>query len=107
MITQVCHPTQDYIVLCLDVGPSMDIAPPSGGDTHLEMALRVANQIVQQKVDHNVGWVAADVAHSSPEAHSNNGNVHILSLHTQVFVVRMSLSHALHRCLQEVRTMSV
>ena len=44
------HHTQDYIILCLDVGPSMDIAPPSGGDTHLEMALRVANQIVQQKV---------------------------------------------------------
>lgn len=44
------HVMQDYIVLCLDVGPSMNIAPPSGGDTHLEMALRVANQIVQQKV---------------------------------------------------------
>ena len=28
----------------------MNIAPPSGGDTHLEMALRVANQIVKQKV---------------------------------------------------------
>ena len=41
---------QDYIVLCLDVGPSMDIAPPSGGETHLEMAVRVANQIIQQKV---------------------------------------------------------
>lgn len=46
----VLHLMQDYIVLCLDVGPSMNIAPPSGGDTHLEMALRVANQIVQQKV---------------------------------------------------------
>ena len=44
------HTHQDYIILCLDVGPSMDIAPPSGGDTHLEMALRVAVQIVQQKV---------------------------------------------------------
>ena len=44
------HVMQDYIVLCLDVGPSMNIAPPSGGDTHLEMALRVANQIIQQKV---------------------------------------------------------
>ena len=44
------HPIQDYIVLCLDVGPSMNIAPPSGGDTHFEMALRVANQIIQQKV---------------------------------------------------------
>ena len=41
---------QDYIVLCIDVGPSMDIAPPSGGETNLEMAIRVANQIVQQKV---------------------------------------------------------
>ena len=41
---------QDYIVLCMDVGPSMDIAPPSGGETSLEMAIRVANQIVQQKV---------------------------------------------------------
>ena len=41
---------QDYIVLCVDVGPYMDIAPPSGGDTHLEMAIQVANQIVQQKV---------------------------------------------------------
>ena len=28
----------------------MDIAPPSGGETSLEMAVRVANQIVQQKV---------------------------------------------------------
>ena len=28
----------------------MDIAPPSGGETSLEMAIRVANQIVQQKV---------------------------------------------------------
>ena len=28
----------------------MDIAPLSGGDTRLEMALRVAVQIVQQKV---------------------------------------------------------
>ena len=44
------HTHQDYIILCLDVGPSMDIAPPSGGDTRLEMALRVAIQIVQQKV---------------------------------------------------------
>ena len=34
----------------MDVGPSMDIAPPSGGETSLEMAIRVANQIVQQKV---------------------------------------------------------
>ena len=44
------HLMQDYIVLCMDVGPSMDIAPPSGGETSLEMAIRVANQIVQQKV---------------------------------------------------------
>ena len=44
------HLLQDYIVLCMDVGPSMDIAPPSGGETSLEMAIRVANQIVQQKV---------------------------------------------------------
>ncbi len=43
-------PLQDYIILCLDVGSSMDIAPPTGTDTHLEMALRVAKQIVQQKV---------------------------------------------------------
>lgn len=44
------HTMQDYIVLCMDVGPSMDIAPPSGGETSLEMAIKVANQIVQQKV---------------------------------------------------------
>ena len=28
----------------------MDIAPPSGGDTHLETAVKIANQIVVQKV---------------------------------------------------------
>ena len=41
---------QDCIIICLDVGPSMSVAPPTGGDTYLEMAVRVANQIVQQKV---------------------------------------------------------
>ena len=37
-------------MLCVDVGPSMSIPPPAGGDTHLEMAIKIANQIVQQKV---------------------------------------------------------
>jgi len=37
------------VIVCLDVGPSMDLAPPTGGHTYLEMAVRVANQIVQQK----------------------------------------------------------
>lgn len=49
-LARTFHLMQDYIVLCMDVGPSMDIAPPSGGETSLEMAIQVANQIVQQKV---------------------------------------------------------
>ena len=28
----------------------MNISPPVGGDTHLEMAVKIINQIVQQKV---------------------------------------------------------
>ena len=38
-------------MLCLDVGVSMNIAPPDGGETHLEAALAVAKQIIQQKVN--------------------------------------------------------
>ena len=41
---------QDIIVLCLDVGPSMDLTPLDAGETALEKALRVARQITQQKV---------------------------------------------------------
>lgn len=37
-------------MLVIDVGPMMDIAPPTGGDTALEDSLRIANQIVLQKV---------------------------------------------------------
>ena len=37
-------------MLCLDVGPSMNISPPAGGETRLEMAIKIINQIVQQKV---------------------------------------------------------
>ena len=46
----MCLTMQDCIIICIDVGPSMSVAPPTGGDTYLEMAVRVANQIVQQKV---------------------------------------------------------
>lgn len=41
-------------MLVIDVGPPMDDAPPTGGDTPLECSLRVANQIVFQKVYPNV-----------------------------------------------------
>ena len=37
-------------MLCLDVGPSMSFDPPSGESCPLVTALKVANQIVQQKV---------------------------------------------------------
>ena len=58
------HTSQEYIILCLDVGPSMDFAPLGEGDTHLEMALRVASQIVQQKVrDRQTGIVAETAFH--------------------------------------------
>ncbi len=40
---------QDCVIVCVDVGYSMSFAPPSGGNTYLEMAVKVANQIIQQK----------------------------------------------------------
>ena len=36
--------------MCIDVGPMMSMAPPSGGDTPLDMSLKIAGQIVAQKV---------------------------------------------------------
>ena len=41
---------QDYIVLCLDTGPSMDTAPLDEAETRLETAVSIAFRIVQQKV---------------------------------------------------------
>ena len=38
------------MILCIDVGPLMGITPPTGEDTPLEMSLRIASQIVAQKV---------------------------------------------------------
>lgn len=38
------------IVLCLDVSPSMNFDPLNGGDTALEMSLKVARQLVQKRV---------------------------------------------------------
>lgn len=40
---------QDYIILCLDTGPSMDAAPLDEGETRLETALNIASRVVQQK----------------------------------------------------------
>ena len=37
-------------MLCLDVGPSMSLTPLDGGETALEKSIRVARQIIQQKV---------------------------------------------------------
>lgn len=34
----------------MDVGPSMSLIPPGGESCHLAMALKIVNQIVQQKV---------------------------------------------------------
>lgn len=54
---------QDYIILCLDTGPSMDTAPLDEGETRLETAVKISSRIVQQKVSrplshtHNwTGW---------------------------------------------------
>lgn len=44
---------QDYIILCLDTGPSMDTAPLDEGDTRLQSAVKIASRIVQQKVIYN------------------------------------------------------
>ena len=41
---------KDLLVLVIDVGPMMDVAPPTGGDTPLESSMRIASQIVTQKV---------------------------------------------------------
>lgn len=41
---------QDYVVLCLDTGPSMDTAPLDEGETRLETAVKISSRIVQQKV---------------------------------------------------------
>ena len=40
---------QDYIMLCLDTGPSMDAAPLEEQETRLATGLRIASRIVQQK----------------------------------------------------------
>ncbi len=37
-------------MLVIDVGPMMDVAPPTGDDTPLESSLKIASQIVTQKV---------------------------------------------------------
>ena len=41
---------KDLLVLVIDVGPMMDVAPPLGGETPIELSLRIACQIVAQKV---------------------------------------------------------
>lgn len=41
---------QDYVILCLDTGPSMDTAPLDEGETRLETAVKISSRIVQQKV---------------------------------------------------------
>ncbi|CAI8032325.1 X-ray repair cross-complementing protein 5 [Geodia barretti] len=41
---------KDYIILCLDTGPSMDTAPLDEGETRLETALNIASRVVQQKM---------------------------------------------------------
>ena len=39
------------MILCIDVGPAMDVAPPTGDqETPLEASLRIAERIVTQKV---------------------------------------------------------
>ena len=40
---------QDYVVMCIDVGPMMTMTPPSRGDTPLDLSLKIAGQIVAQK----------------------------------------------------------
>ncbi|KAL5493773.1 hypothetical protein EMCRGX_G014997 [Ephydatia muelleri] len=69
--------SKDYIVLCLDVGPSMNISPPVGGDTHLEMAVKIINQIVQQKMfagaKDYVGLVLFGTADTENELNTSSG----------------------------------
>lgn len=47
---ELLPPLQDYIMLCVDTGPSMDSAPLDEGETRLETAVKIASRIVQQKV---------------------------------------------------------
>ena len=42
--------SQDCIILCVDVGPSMNLIPPAAESCHLAVALKIVHQIVQQKV---------------------------------------------------------
>lgn len=41
---------KDLVMLVIDVGPMMDVAPPTGSDTPLEASLKIASQIVTQKL---------------------------------------------------------
>ena len=41
---------QDYVILCLDTGPSMDSAPLDVSETRLKSSVKIASRIVQQKV---------------------------------------------------------
>ena len=49
-VVELLPPLQDYIMLCVDTGPSMDSAPLDEGETRLETAVKIASRIVQQKV---------------------------------------------------------
>ena len=40
---------QNYMMVCLDTGPSVDLAALDEGETWSETAVRIASRIVQQK----------------------------------------------------------
>ncbi|XP_064382719.1 X-ray repair cross-complementing protein 5-like [Halichondria panicea] len=75
---------QDCVIVCVDVGYSMSFAPPSGGNTYLEMAVKVANQIIQQKMFAGskdlVGLVLFGTAETDNELASREGGYDNISV---------------------------
>ena len=66
----------------IDVGPMMDIAPPMGGETPLESSLRIASQIVTQKVSETTGkllvlcWYPGVFQHAQSPSHTWEGGIY-------------------------------